>query len=144
MNTIIPDFGVSVPCGYAWLLERGLINFEPFCGLQPWHYLKRDRILLVQERWPQGPSIRPLIVFAKRQDNDDMACFEVDSKCVVAVVIIHGWTSNGYDIVARYESFWDWVKAVVEDVREWCELAYNNNHPQANHKHDRKSCHGNK
>lgn len=110
-NDSVPNFEFLAPQGYFWLLEHGLIGFKPNSGLQPWYFLDKTSAFLVHQRWPSGPSAAKLIAFAKRQDNDDIGCFEYDEEGGTgAVLVIHGWTSNGYDIVARYSSFWDWLK----------------------------------
>jgi hypothetical protein len=59
------------------------------------------------------------VAFARRQDGDDIACFEVGPQGVNSVVIIHGWTDAGYDIVAKYRTFWEWLKSVIDDIAEW-------------------------
>lgn len=115
-----PAFPCLAPAGYAWLLDRGWVGFEPFTGLQPWHYVEADSWFSVKERWPHGPSDRELVLFARRQDNDDLACFELGREGVERVVVIHGWTSSGYDIGSVHASFWDWLKASIDDVAEWC------------------------
>jgi hypothetical protein len=94
----------------------------PFSALQPWFYVDAATTFDAVEKWPGGPSENHLVVFARRQDNDDLACFELGEAGVVGVVVIHGWTGNGYSIVARHATFWDWLSAVVVDIRDWCEL----------------------
>lgn len=117
-----PSFDFKVPRGYCWLLERGVFGFGPFGPLQPWYLLDSQGTFSVSERWPGGDSGSDLFAFAKRQDNDDLACFEVIGKSVKAIVLVHGWTGSGYSVVARYDTVWDWAKAVVDDVAEWSEL----------------------
>jgi hypothetical protein len=121
MSNNFPVFKFTPPCGYTWLLERKMVAFKPFGALQPWYYIKRDEIINLRERWPNGPSKIELIAFARRQDNDDIACFGLEADGVVSVVVVHGWTDSGYDIAARYATFWDWLKSVVDDIRECCE-----------------------
>lgn len=121
-SELIPSFNFVAPKGYLWLLERGLVSFAPSGGLQPWHYLDRETSFSVTDRWPTGPANSVLIAFAKRQDNDDLACFEIADNQVQAIVTVHGWAPDGYSIAATYSTFWDWVKAVIDDVRDWCEI----------------------
>lgn len=122
-NERIPDFGFIAPQGYLWLIESRLIGFGPFSGLQPWHYLDKENTFSISQRWPKkNQSEANLIAFAKRQDNDVLACFKVHEEQVIAVVSIHGWTSDGYDIIAEYQSFWDWLKSVIDDIAEWVDL----------------------
>jgi hypothetical protein len=115
------NFGFEPPKGYQWLLEQRLVGFSPFSALQPWYYLEGDQIFKVNERWPKGPYNGALVAFARRQDNDDIACFHVEKGDIKAVVVINGWTGSGYDVLQRYDSFWAWLKSVVDDIAEWVE-----------------------
>ncbi len=121
-NERIPDFSFLPPLGYLWLIERGITGFEPGSGLQPWHCLDSESAFSVSQRWPGRIIVEvELYAFAKRQDNDDLACFKVQGGKAIAVALVHGWTSNGYDIIAEYQSFWDWLKSVIDDIAEWVE-----------------------
>ena len=71
----------------------------------------------VDEKWKDSKSVGPLIAFARRHDNDDIACF-MPSDGTVKVVLIHGWTPTGYDVVATYDRFWDWIKSAIDDIAE--------------------------
>jgi len=119
---LAPQFSFPVPKGYLWLLERGLVGFEPLSRLQPWHYLDAGGAFDVTQRWPQGPHPDQLVAFAKRQDRDDLACFSISSGLVTGVVVIHGWTPEGYSVLATHQTFWIWLKSVVDDIAEWSEL----------------------
>lgn len=122
-SAALDSFGFPVPKGYTWLLERGLVSYEPFGSLQPWHYLDAASAFDASQRWPNGPVRDRLIAFAKRQDTDDLACFRVREREVLGVALIHGWTPEGYALVTQYDSFWTWLKAVVDDVAAWAESA---------------------
>ena len=101
------------------MIDRGLVGFAPFSALQPWYFLDSNQRFDVTSHWPNGPSTHPLLVFARRQDNDDMACFEWTGDRVGRVVLIHGWTESGYSIDSYFNTFWDWLKAVVDDIADW-------------------------
>lgn len=114
---------LNMPVGYQWLIDRGLVGFEPFTQLQPWHYLPREQCFWATERWP-NVSTKRLFVFARRQDNDDLACFSFDEqKNVDGVVLIQGWTASGFDVVQEFSDFWLWVQQVIHDISEWAALA---------------------
>jgi hypothetical protein len=117
----IPVFDFETPQGYRWLIERGLIGFVPFSSLQPWHYLRAEEVFDLSARWPDSSRKARLVAFARRQDCDDLACFEVVSETVTHIVLVHGWTPGGYEIVATFESFWEWLKSVMDDVADWVE-----------------------
>jgi hypothetical protein len=36
--------------------------------------------------------------------------------------VVHGWTPEGYEISAEFESIWEWLKNVVSDIEEWVSL----------------------
>lgn len=118
-----PKFPFEVPIGYRWLASQELIGFEPHTRLQPWYYLSREEIFSVTERWPEGPFSGQLVAFARRQDDDVIACFHHSGEFFKEVVIINGWTDTGYDVLQTYSLFWDWLKSVVDDIAEWVSLA---------------------
>jgi len=117
------ETSLSMPAGYQWLIDRGLVGFEPFTQLQPWHYLPSDQRFWATEQWP-GASAKPLYVFARRQDNDDLACVAFDENSIPdGVVHIEGWTASGFDVVEEFPDFWSWVQQVILDISEWVEPA---------------------
>lgn len=120
---LIPEFGLEVPRGYSWLLEKMLIGFEPFTQFEPWYYLSRREYIEISNLWPEGDMSASLFAFAKRQDSDVIACFHETRHRTEEVVVIEGWTGNGYDVVCTYPTFWDWVKSVIDDIAEWVDLA---------------------
>ena len=61
-------------------------------------------------RYPQ----RILIPFARRGDNDDVACFELNKG--EEVQIIHDFASIGYEQRKTYKTFWDWFRDAIEEM----------------------------
>jgi hypothetical protein len=116
-ESVKPDFGFEPPAGYLWLQERGLIGYGA-SALAPWYYLEQSKVFDLSERWPQGPHRGRLLAFARRYDNDDIACFSVGEGGLKGILLAHGWTDSGYSIVATYESFWEWVKSIFDDIAE--------------------------
>lgn len=116
-----PDFDFTLPPGYQWLLKKGIIAYYS-SPLYPWYYLSKQDVFNVTDKWPQGSYEGCLIAFARRYDNDDIACFSVKSQAVECVVVINGWTSSGYDVIASYNTFWEWLKSVIDDIAELEEL----------------------
>ncbi|MEN6586582.1 MAG: hypothetical protein ABFE02_11140 [Sulfuricella sp.] len=109
----------SFPVGYRWLIQRGLVGYDAFTQLQPWHFVPLDRCFWATERWPGVVDAR-LFVFARRQDNDDLACFAVDERGVAnQVLLIQGWTKAGFEPIREFPDFWEWLKGVVDDIAEW-------------------------
>jgi hypothetical protein len=109
----------SFPVGYSWLIQHGLVGFDAFTQLQPWYFISLDQCFWATERWPGVIDAR-LFVFARRQDNDDLACFSVDERGVAnQVFLIRGWTNAGFEIIRAFPDIWTWLKGVVDDISEW-------------------------
>jgi hypothetical protein len=120
MHAKIPNSGnLNLPSEYQWLIKRGLVGFEPFTQLQPWYYIPLEQCFWATDKWP-NVSTKRLFVFARRQDNDDFACLAFDEKQEVkSVLLIHGWTASGFDIIQEYLTFWHWMQQVIQDISEW-------------------------
>ena len=109
------DFGFKVPPGYRWLVERGVMT-NINSPLEPWFLLDRSQKNFTSE----GHSQQRLVSFARRRDTDDIACFRVNAQNEVdGIALVHGWVPGAGDqVVATYDSFWDWLKSVVDDMAE--------------------------
>jgi hypothetical protein len=106
------------PLGYSWLIEKKIIRFEPFSQMEPWFFMNREDCFWATERW-DGVTDKKLYAFAKRQDNDDLACFLHEGATAQKVILIHGWTDSGFEILAEYQDIWEWLKSVIDDINEW-------------------------
>jgi hypothetical protein len=116
------EHDVNMPKGYQWLIDRGLVGFEPFTQLQPWHYMPPEQCFWATDRWP-NISTKQLFVFAKRQDNDDLACISFDeNRNINGLVLIQGWTPSGFDLVVEFSDFWLWMQHVIQDIADWVSL----------------------
>lgn len=82
--------------------------------LEPWFLLKEDQAKAhlegLQKRYPS----RVLLPFARRGDNDDIACFEEGKG--ETVQIIHDFASPGFEQRQEFPSFWDWFRYAVEEM----------------------------
>jgi hypothetical protein len=91
------------------LINQNLLDFDP------WIILSADRL---KERYKglksRYPS-RELIPFARREDNDDVACWEKNK----GVVIIHDFASQGFEGGKEVMTFWDWFKLIVNDMIDY-------------------------
>lgn len=58
---------------------------------------------------------RKLIPFARREDNDDVACWDLVAG---DVVLIHDFSSPGYEQRKRYADFYGWLREAIEDLIE--------------------------
>jgi hypothetical protein len=117
------SFLKDLPPPYTWVVDHGLVGFEPFTALQPWYFLGEGDVFDAHEEWPGAKGKRPLIVFARRQDCDDLACFDLKPDGSSTVVLIEGWSAGAYNFVAEYATFWEWMKTVIDDIAEWSSRA---------------------
>jgi hypothetical protein len=102
--------GFSYPALFVRVVELGLTNLEP------WRFLEdeflRGRHLGLIDRYPS----RRLVPFARRQDNDDVACWDLAEG---GIVIIHDFASPGYELRARLPNFSAWLRMAIDDLIEF-------------------------
>lgn len=103
-------------------LPNGFIYPEPYLKvvslnlirLDPWIIMDKEQIIIRLEGLTNRYPNRELIPFAKRFDNDDVACFELGKGDVVQ--IIHDFSSSGYEQRKEYKSFWDWFRGSIDEM----------------------------
>lgn len=105
-TTELPE-GFVYPHELVRVVELGLTNLEPWWVLEG--DMLRDRFMGLRKRYEK----RKLVPFARREDNDDVACFDVDSG---KVVVIHDFASPGYEQRAEFANFYGWLRQAVEDL----------------------------
>ena len=100
--------GYVYPAEYAKIVKLNLLDFEK------WYLMSNEqidtRIKGLKSRYPS----RDLIPFARRDDNDDIACFEVGKSD--RVQIIHDFAGQGFEQRKEYECFWDWFRAAIDEM----------------------------
>lgn len=103
--------GFQYPDSFIKAIELNLLDFDL------WYIMDEERVSNrlkgVTERYPN----RKLIPFARRDDNDDIACFEVGKG--EKVQIIHDFASEGYEQRNEYNDFWDWLKDAIDEMIEF-------------------------
>lgn len=110
--------GVPVPDAYQQLVDRELVGFAPFTQLEPWFFL-RDNECFWATDWRPATDKR-LLVFARRQDFTNLACFVVDhDNTVKGVALIQGRANTEFRLLKEYPNLWAWLKVVVDDIEEW-------------------------
>lgn len=102
--------GFSYPPEFLRVVELGLTDLEPWWILDG--ELLRSGMRLLASAYPS----RRLVLFAKRQDNDDVACWDLDTG---GVAVVHmgatpGWEQRG----PRFTDFNSWLRQAVEDLIE--------------------------
>ena len=102
--------GFDYPSSLRRLIKRGIIDLEP------WYFLDavqaKDMMLGMAERYPE----RGFVPFARREDNDDVACFSMGVSGKVFVV--HDYSSKGWEVRLELE-FYDWFRRAVENMIEF-------------------------
>ena len=105
IDDLPPDF--EYPKEFIRVVELGLTNLEPWWIVQG--QLLRDRFQGIQKRHPD----RKLVLFAVRQDNDDVACWDLDQG---NVVVVHDFSSPGFERRAEFPGFSEWLRQAVEEL----------------------------
>lgn len=108
INAVYSDY--VYPDEYLKIIELNLTDFEM------WYLMSNEQIDIrikgLKSRYPS----RKLIPFARRDDCDDIACFEVEKGNHVQ--IIHDFASEGYEQRKEYECFWDWFRDAINEMIE--------------------------
>ncbi len=105
----LPDW-FDYPKEFLRIVNQNLFDFEP------WLILSGARLHTRFHGLKNNYPNRNLIPFARRIDNDDIACWEDNT---YSVVVIHDFSSPGYEDSAKYSMFWDWFRAAIEDMIEF-------------------------
>ena len=105
----LPD-GFEYPSEFIRVVELGLTDLEPWWIIEG--DLLRNGARLLASAYPD----RRLVPFAKRQDNDDVACWDlfVGDVAVVHMGASPGWEQRG----ARFPDFNAWLRQAIEDLIE--------------------------
>ncbi|WP_198319346.1 hypothetical protein [Actinopolyspora erythraea] len=103
--------GFTYPREFVRVVELGLTDLEPWLVLEGEGLMERYAGL--RKRYPG----RNVIPFARRIDNDDIACWDLDRDA--RVVIVHDFASPGWERQGEFESFYDWLRRAVEDLIEY-------------------------
>lgn len=112
---ILPDAmrpgWLAYPKSFCRLVEQGLIN------LTPWHLMEGERALRQAEGMAKRYPGRVLFPFAYRQDDDDVACWEMGH--AERVFIVHDFASPGWEQREDYEDVWAWFRMAVGEMIDW-------------------------
>jgi len=111
-ESILPK-GFMYPDSYVKFVNGELPDLEP------WHLFYNHlefRFNGLKQRYPK----RSLVPFARRGDNDDVACFDASvSSDNPNVIIIHDWASEGWENRGEHIDFLAWVELAKEEAKEW-------------------------
>ncbi|SEE76086.1 hypothetical protein [Jiangella alba] len=107
-DALPPGFGY--PAAFVRVVELRLIELEPWQILGGDHLARRHEGLRL--RYPA----RRLVPFARRQDSDDVACFDVDRG---GISVIHDFADAGWEQRDTYPDVDAWLRQAVEDLIEF-------------------------
>jgi hypothetical protein len=107
----IPDW-VEIPEGYIKLLSTRAQEFSPWYTIIDPEFSKSYNENLA-ERYPH----LTLFMFAKRRDCDTLATFSKDAPG--KVVLIHDFSSEGWEFDGEFETFWDWFDDMIQEFKEF-------------------------
>lgn len=104
--------GFEYPAPFVRVVELGLTNLEP------WHIVEGDRLRHRNRGLAQRYPKRRLVPFALRQDNDDVACWDL-ARSEEVVVVVHDFASPGWEAREEYPTFFAWFRRAIEDLIEF-------------------------
>lgn len=108
MPKYIAEKGFEYPEGFLKLIELKLLDFDLWYIMSEEQALKR--LVGLRERYPK----RVLVPFARRDDNDDISCFDLSEPNKVQ--IIHDFASEGYEQRETYEDIWKWLQKAISEL----------------------------
>lgn len=109
-NTQLPSW-FTYPKEYLRVVDLKLVNLEPWFFLQGEQLESRNKGL--KDRFP-GVELVP---FARRGDNDDVACWE-KSGGNLKVYILHDFSKWGWDKRKECADFWVWFRKAIDEMIE--------------------------
>lgn len=101
----------TYPDSFKRIFGQGLLDFDP------WIIMEGERLRIRYEGVKRRYPSRELIPFSRREDNDDIACWEKNKE--YKVVIIHDYAREGYENVREFDNFWDWLRSALETTIEY-------------------------
>jgi hypothetical protein len=113
-STIAATNAINLSDGYQEFRQHQWVD------LHPWHLVSEeefDRLFAgVNARYPE----RHVIPFARRSDNDDVACFVSieNSQVPGSILVVHDFASPGFEVVARQKSFWAWFRYALNEIAD--------------------------
>lgn len=106
--TVLPTNFVY-PLSFRLVVERGLLNWEP------WQFLEGQPLLRRHEGLTKRYPGRSLVPFARRLDRDDIACWDSD-RTPGTISVIEDFAPAGFEQTNLLESFGDWLRLAVADM----------------------------
>jgi len=111
---VAEEEGFEIPGGYSLVVGLNLTN------IAPWIILNKEAFEVMLDGISRRYPDQMVIPFARRQDNDDVACFATvrSPNAPSEIIIIHDFASPGWEVSAKMATFWDWFRLAVEEMIE--------------------------
>ena len=103
----------AYPDNFVKILELNLLDYDV------WYLMSNEQVETRINGLKQRYSKRKLIPFARRDDSDDIACFEEGQG--ERVFIVHDFASEGFEQRRVYDSFWEWFKDAIQEMIDYNE-----------------------
>lgn len=100
----------SYPSSFIRVVELGLVDLEP------WQILDGELLYARYDGLAVRYPGRQLVPFARRLDNDDIACWQAASR---DVLIIHDFDGSDGKARETFPSFYDWLRRAIDDLIEF-------------------------
>ncbi|WP_256082111.1 hypothetical protein [Massilia sp. YIM B04103] len=101
----------TYPSDFVEQVQAGLGDIGPWQILKgQWLHVRHEGL---KKRFPD----RDLVPFARRLDDDDVACW--DSRQPTHVFIVHDFSAPGWEERAEFSSFQAWMLAAQEDAKDY-------------------------
>lgn len=101
--------GFWYPSSFVRVVELGLTDLEP------WHVLEGAQLRQRGQGLVQRYPARTLVPFAIRQDNDDVACWDL-ARGGERIVVIHDFATPGWEGRGEYPDLFGWLRQAIEDL----------------------------
>ena len=112
-SELLPDW-FQYPADLVGLLEQENIDFGP------WQLLHGEWLEVRHTGLKERFSNLSLVPFARRLDDDNVACFDVSEKSASPKVkIVHDFASSGWEDRGEFNDFEAWLNAAKEQAKEW-------------------------
>lgn len=99
-------FNSNYPQELERLVALRLINFDL------WYLISRERAMEILKQLKMECDIKDFVPFARRGDNEDVACFGIGND---RRVIVYKQSDNlGYRPRQVFDSVWDWFRDAIE------------------------------
>ncbi|WP_270993737.1 hypothetical protein [Listeria seeligeri] len=108
MNYGIEINGFNYPKAYLKAIELNLVDFDN------WYFIEADQAIRRYQSLSDRFPTRKLVPFARKDDNDDIACFEIGKGKVVQ--IIHDFTTEGYEQRGQFMDLWAWMQYALDEL----------------------------